>query len=81
MKVDSTAVVSIRKANGKDNRLLAQIGAQVFADTFAVDNTPEDMAAYLAKSFSPEIQLSELQDPASTFFIAEIENQAVGLSA
>jgi diamine N-acetyltransferase len=50
----------------------------MFTDTFAADNTPEDMAAYLAKSFSPEIQLNELQDPATTCFIAEIENQAVG---
>ena len=70
--------MEIRKATRKDNQLLAALGARTFADSFAADNTPEDMAAYLEKSFSPEKQAAELADPGTTFLIAEIDGQPVG---
>ena len=61
----------IRVATLSDSELLARIGAETFYDTFAKDNTPADMAAYLAKSFSPEIQARELAEPDSFFLVAE----------
>ncbi len=70
--------VHIRHATAADNTLLAEIGAETFRDTFAADNTPENMAAYLAASFSPDKQAAELADPSSIFLIAEIEDAAVG---
>jgi GNAT superfamily N-acetyltransferase len=72
------AKVQIRHATAADNTLLAELGAQTFHDTFAADNTPENMAAYLATSFGPEKQAAELADPASVFLIAEVEGAAVG---
>lgn len=70
--------ITIRKATAADNTLLAEIGRQTFYDSFAADNTPENMAAYLKGAFSPEIQARELADPDTVFFIAEIEGQPVG---
>jgi GNAT superfamily N-acetyltransferase len=70
--------VKIRYATSTDNTLLAKLGAQTFYETFAVDNTPEDMTAYLAASFSPARQAAELADPASTFLIAESNDATVG---
>lgn len=70
--------VTIRRANREDASLLADLGARTFAQTFATDNTPEDIAAYIAASFNLAQQTAELADPASTFFIAEVEGFAAG---
>ena len=72
------ANVQIRYATAADNALLARLGAQTFHDTFAADNTPENMAAYLAASFSPDKQAAELAEPASVFLIAEVGGATVG---
>src|SRR5512135_2212766 len=72
--------ISIRYAIAADNGLLAELGARTFYDTFAADNTPENMRAYLAASFSPEKQAAELADPLSVFLIAEIEGKAAGFA-
>jgi ribosomal protein S18 acetylase RimI-like enzyme len=51
--------------------LLAELGARTFSETFAADNTPEDMAAYLASAFSLEQQAAGLANPRCLFLIAE----------
>ena len=68
----------IRRAGVADADLLATLGARTFSDTFASNNRPEDMAAYLSASFSPARQAEELRDPLSMFLIAEIDERAVG---
>ncbi len=68
----------IRYAEAGDAALLAELGARTFADSFGDQNTPEDMAAYLAASFSPEIQAAELADPGVVFLIAELDGAPVG---
>lgn len=73
-----TPIIIIRPALASDNLLLCELGRQTFFDTFANDNTPEDMRSYLADSFSPEKQATELSDPDSLFLIAEIEGQPAG---
>ena len=70
--------VTIRHADSDDANLLAELGAATFHQTFAADNTSEDMAAYLAKHFSVAQQTTELAHPASTFLIAEVDRQAAG---
>jgi ribosomal protein S18 acetylase RimI-like enzyme len=70
--------VSIRYARATDNTLLAEAGGRLFAEAFGAQNKPEDMAAYLAKSFGPEIQAAELADPASVTLIAESEGAFAG---
>lgn len=70
--------ISLRYATAADAVLLAQIGAETFRDTFGDQNTPEDMAAYLAESFSPQKQAAELVEPGSVFIIAERGGEVVG---
>jgi diamine N-acetyltransferase len=70
--------IRIRTARLADSELLARLGARTFRDTFGPDNTAEDMAIYLARSFGPEKQASELADPGTTFLIAEAEEDAIG---
>jgi GNAT superfamily N-acetyltransferase len=70
--------IAIRRGTAADDVLLAEIGAETFRDTFAADNTPEDMAHYLAQAFGPERQAMELADPTSTFLIAESGDATLG---
>jgi GNAT superfamily N-acetyltransferase len=69
---------NLRYGTPADNVLLSEIGAETFYETFVEQNTPENMAAYLAESFSPEKQALELNDPASKFLILEMDGQAAG---
>jgi ribosomal protein S18 acetylase RimI-like enzyme len=70
--------VTIRRATLKDAALLAELGARTFSETFAADNTPENLDAYLAKAFNVAQQTAELEDPASSFLIAEVDGHAAG---
>lgn len=70
--------VKIRRAITGDAELLAGIGARTFRETFAEFNTDEDMADYLAESFSPAIQAAEIAEPRSYFLIVEIGGEPAG---
>src|SRR5215207_5345295 len=69
---------SIRRATETDADLLAELGATTFYESFAAQNTPENMTAYLAATFGPEQQRVELADPRNTFLIAENNAVAIG---
>jgi diamine N-acetyltransferase len=69
---------TIRPAGSADARLLSELGTRTFSETFAGDNTAEDMASYLASSFIPSQLAAELADSNSIFLIAEIDRVAVG---
>jgi diamine N-acetyltransferase len=75
---ENTHPFHIRLATTADSQLLSEIGSETFSDSFAADNTPENMAAYLADSFYPEKQAQELADPDSLFLIVELDHQTVG---
>lgn len=73
-----TARFSIRQAVPSDASALATFAAAAFAGTFAVDNTPEDMAAYLAEAFGESQQRAELTDPVCTVLLAEGGDELMG---
>ena len=58
--IHQTSSPLIRRAVAVDAGLLAELGARTFYESFAADNTPENMAAYLAESFGPDKQAAEL---------------------
>lgn len=76
--MDSQQEFSIRRATAADAETLAELGARTFYDTFAADNRPEDMAAYLSAAFTAERLAEELADPRSVFLVAESAGAAVG---
>ena len=53
----------IRDATDADAAQLAEFGARTFYESFAADNTPDDMQRHLASAFSPERQLAEIRHP------------------
>lgn len=52
----------IRRATPRDAAALADLGARTFRDTFAADNRPEDLDAYIAATYSDELQRREIED-------------------
>ena len=61
----------IRPATPADAPRLSRLGAATFRETFEGENTPEDMARYLAEAFTPQRQAAEIADPAGTVLLAE----------
>ena len=61
----------VRPATIADAARLSQLGATTFRETFEGENTPEDMARYLAKAFTPNQQAAEIADPAAAVLLAE----------
>lgn len=70
--------MKVRYGTIDDAAMLAELGARTFYETFAKDNTPENIAAYLKDSFSPDIQFNELSEPDNVFLIVESENIPIG---
>lgn len=68
----------IRHATMNDVATLSAFGRRVFHDTFAADNAPADMAAYLAEAFTPGKQEAELANPLRTCLLAEMDGAVVG---
>jgi ribosomal protein S18 acetylase RimI-like enzyme len=77
MTSDKTTL-KIRRAQLDDVSLLAELGVQTFSETFSEDNTPENMAAFLASSFNVETLTAELLDSFSVFLVAEIDGKPAG---
>lgn len=61
----------IRPGRSDDAARLAELGARCFTAAFGAANRPEDLAAYLAASFSADRQRAELASPDVTFLLAE----------
>jgi GNAT superfamily N-acetyltransferase len=77
-RATGAASFTIRQAVPSDALALSSFAAAAFADTFAADNTPEDMAAYLAGAFGEARQRAELSDPAWTVLLAERGGELMG---
>ncbi|MEO1132598.1 MAG: GNAT family N-acetyltransferase, partial [Cyanobacteria bacterium J06639_1] len=73
-----TASVAIRLAIRADAIALADLSAKTFYDTFAGSTSAEDMTAYLAAAFSVAQLQAELNDPCSTFWLAEAGDRLTG---
>jgi ribosomal protein S18 acetylase RimI-like enzyme len=63
--------INIRPATIADAARLSELGATTFREAFESDNTPEDMARYLAAAFSAERQAAEIADSDGIVLVAE----------
>jgi len=68
----------IRTAEPADAPSLAALAARTFHTAFATDNNPADIGAYVAKAFSRDTILQELEDPQSLFLLAVADGTDVG---
>ena len=65
----------IRIANSADVEQLAALAERTFRDTFADDNSTDDIDAYVRDSFSLDRVRDELADDANTFLLAFVEGK------
>ena len=78
MADDTTARVAhlrMRRANAGDAKMLARLGERTFRDTFGSQNTPENLALYLAKAFDVLVVEREIADPNVTYLVGEIDDR------
>ena len=60
---------------------LAEFGARTFYESFAADNSVDDMRRHLESAWSPQKQLAELRDPdIDTFVAADASGQWLGFA-
>jgi ribosomal protein S18 acetylase RimI-like enzyme len=68
----------IRPVGLADVDVLAELSRRTFIETFAAANTPEDMAAHIAKAYAADKLAAELKAPGSSFFFIELDDEPVG---
>ena len=73
-------MVLIRPAKLSDAASLAAIAEQTFRETFAADNSAENINLYCAQKFSAQIQGEEVSDPQLVTLLAEIAGELVGFA-
>lgn len=66
----SASSLTYRTATGADAPALAGFAAESFSATFAHLYPPEDLEAYLAKSYGEAIQRAEIEDPEIAIWLA-----------
>lgn len=72
--------VTVRRATLADARILSELAARTFAETFGADNTPEDLAAHLASAYGVAQQTAELADPDVVSLLAHADDVLIGFA-
>lgn len=70
--------IELRKCVSADWQILQQVGSDIFRDTFAALNTPENMEAYMSEAFSETTLQEELANPDSEFWFVLVEGEVAG---
>lgn len=70
--------ITIRSATTADAELVADMSRQTFYDSFAPDNTKEDMDIFMNEVFTREELIKEVGAPGNIFFLAFEENAPLG---
>lgn len=68
----------LRKVTISDLKILQKIGERTFIETFASENSSENMTVYLESAFTTEKLKNELTNINSEFYFAEIDGKVVG---
>lgn len=74
----NNTIITYRPAGLPDVRILQQVARQSFYESFADQNTDEDMRQYLDEHFNMAQVEAELRDPRHTFILAYAGEQVVG---
>ena len=72
------STIRIEEATKKDATLIADMSRQTFYDSFAADNTQEDMEKFLNEQFTREKLMEEVGAKGNIFLLAYEGNEAVG---
>jgi diamine N-acetyltransferase len=70
--------IEINKIEIRDIEQLQIIGKQTFFETFADQNTKENMQKYLEEGFTIDKLTTDLVNPSSEFYFAKLDNKVIG---
>lgn len=70
--------ISIRYATQKDAQLIAELSHQTFYETFASQNSEEDMRKFLTQQFTKGKLMLEVGAPGNIFILAYVNNEIAG---
>lgn len=68
----------IEMAQSTDVRTIRDLSIAAFAETFASQNTEEDMEEYNERHFSTDVLQREIDNPDSTFLMAKVDGEPAG---
>ncbi|MEI5991584.1 GNAT family N-acetyltransferase [Enterococcus crotali] len=71
-------MIEIKKITVEDLAALKMLSIKTFTDTFAKDNTPENLKNYLDQAYTDEKLTNELQNEQSEFYFIYSEDQLAG---
>lgn len=71
-------MIEIKKITLNDLAVLKELSIKTFTDTFAKDNTAEDLKSYLDQAYTEEKLATELQNQDSEFYFIYSNNQLAG---
>lgn len=69
---------TIRRATPADADRVAELACRNFTETFGALYPPEDLAYFLAVSYTPETQRAALEDPRYAVWLLEDGDEAIG---
>ena len=70
--------VTTHFAGEKDAELLADLSRQTFYNTFAPQNTKENMDKFMNEQFTKEALMKEMDSKENIFLLARVENEIAG---
>ncbi|PYQ26576.1 MAG: GNAT family N-acetyltransferase [Acidobacteria bacterium] len=68
---------TIRRAVSADAATVAELAERTFAEWFGAQNSPDDIAAHAARSYSEAIQRREIEDPDGVTLLVESDNTPI----
>jgi ribosomal protein S18 acetylase RimI-like enzyme len=70
--------IIIRLATEKDAELITDLSRKTFYDSFAADNTKDNMDKFMNEQFTKQKLLDEVKQPWHIFFLAFVSDEPVG---
>ncbi|HEY6506195.1 MAG TPA: GNAT family N-acetyltransferase [Chitinophagaceae bacterium] len=70
--------IIIRVAGSEDAELIADLSRQTFYDSFAAQNTKEDMDRFMNEQFTKEALIKEVVTEGNIFLLAHADNEVTG---
>jgi GNAT superfamily N-acetyltransferase len=68
----------VKVAGNEHASLIAKLSRETFFESFAADNTKEDMELFMNTQFTQQMLEKEVEDPVNHFFIAWEDDRPVG---
>ncbi len=70
--------VAVRLAGPADAAGLASLAERTFRETYAAENTPENMELFVAGHFRTALQAAELRDPSMLTLVSDVDGRPAG---